>query len=374
MEANNLVNKAIKPVLSTAWVNASSSELEFELENCLTVQAQLGVFTKERPLKVLMMWGYDKLSEKYLNHLALHNIDVVDFASQYTEIKDRYKKGISELPKLGPWPQYEVNCLIRWLVLESHGVEIFYHIDLDLFINVSLEDLDGAINDKSGTFGSPCFTFFDSLEKFKLLLVHIKYFLNNPEEYSEKYKTRVPYRDYIGSDQDLFGIVSKETGELTEYDPNDNSKYSIFVNPLFIPPPSNLGKDIRVSGHEGFLNDKKVLFWHLQRNFVNYYADNMVLESFRGSWEEKYLPCRRTLPFLLINPCAETFAFHALRALSVRAVLDDLKRSNTQIDQLINYKYYNNAHFYLRYFVALELVITRQSHHVFSADSWHSNQ
>ena len=82
------------------------------------------------------------------------------------------------------------------------------------------------------------------------------------------------------------------------------------------------------------------------------------------------MPVKRTLPFLQVNPCAKTFAFHIYRQLSLTVEKNFLKEKNLSFRDLPAYKGAGLTRYYFRYYSAVELVLNKKTHGVFMHTSW----
>ncbi len=173
-------------------------------------------FHSQERIKVLLLEGFESLSQNYLRELSERSIDVVDFTEEFGAIVGRY-------PNIDAhYSRYERNCFLRWIAFkdyrEKYDAGQFWHLDSDMALYISLNEL--AEKTKGLTFMTldcPCFLtisrkgWFETYDReLGKLNSNVKEYLKNggitKEECRahdhEKFNASL-YREPLGSDQDF---------------------------------------------------------------------------------------------------------------------------------------------------------------------------
>jgi hypothetical protein len=278
--------------------------------------------SKER-LTVLLLEGFEYLSQSYIRELSERNIDVVDFAKEFIGIINAY-------PNINKhYSHYERNCFLRWIAFknyrEKHDTAQFWHFDSDLALYISSEEL---IEKTRGltfmTLGCPCFLTVSQESWFQVYENELSQLNENIEGYliqggitREQCKANDHrtfnvslYREPLGSDQDFLEyLISSE--KLFQEGVDDITRGGLYYiqNPLsFFQMDSYLSdrSSAKVSSNsEGHLlyKSRKIPFIHYQSGF--YYFSAVAARFFH---EQRFLT-RLLLKYNITENTWESSAF-----------------------------------------------------------------
>ena len=196
--------------------------------------AALGLPSKSMPFDIYILHGYEKLPEDFRASLSASHIVLHDLSALADVYLDRYLKLFTLLgPEQGNL--YEVYCFLRWLVLEEAlNGEAFLHVDLELFFQMSFDEVAARFAGLSGTFGSPCLTAVGA--PHWLAVYHEA--LDDMVADRSAFQAKIDYggnefRLNISSDQDLVqalelsgALPRRGLSSLFEH-------YQVFINPIW---------------------------------------------------------------------------------------------------------------------------------------------
>ena len=245
---------------------------------------------------LLFLEGMEKLSADYLNDLNQNGF----LAHDVSKIFNSYSKKYSTLDRFG---DYEKKCFLRWLVLQEYfqGEKII-HFDGDLILNEDPAAFLTKINGRTFVLqGCPAFTAINDPRWFCCYEENLDLLSKNIDEYSIKaWQEREGWRQsetlkwagqrnrqIITSDQDLISHLI-HTDRIVQDNPkniiSDFSDYFLFENPLFFnlysPWNEYLPCQYLKDGEDERIGGKKVLFWHMQNDFVNYLNIFLIFKNY----------------------------------------------------------------------------------------------
>jgi len=301
-------------LVTTIWVNDFES---FENKVCLLNLAEQQRFNSTTPLHALVLDGINKLPDSYIHRLGELNVMIHDACNLVEAITSRYRSS------LGFVNDYEFLCFIRWLVIdEFFSGEPYLHIDSDLYINIDSSSFVELFGGLSGTFGSPCLTSCASRSWAERYKDNFLAFIADPATFRSRFKNIdiSMLRDHIGSDQDLIHIL-----ECAEELPNlrdsfDFKTWSIFINPLW-PYISKPSKPVRFEQRSSVdhIDNKNVLFWHMQNDFTTYVGRAIFLKETLFSLKQESLwPTRIPLPYLQLDKSTDNITLKIIEWLLLR--------------------------------------------------------
>ena len=246
----------------------------------------------DNKIDVLLLGGYDLLNDQYKDELKsvgyrLHNVKTI-----YHTISKSY-------PALSGFNKYETKCFLRWLVISNYfrGDSII-HYDGDVVFNENPSVISALLKGKTFVLqGCPAVTCISDPAWFSQYEEQLKAFSADIMEYSrnawlerdgweishdEKWAGS-RFREIISSDQDLLSHLI-HTDKIIQNSPCDimNSLYlyAVFENPLYLHSyMKGLMKYKRIAEVD-YLNDKRVLIWHMQRSFVEYLSKFIFTKRF----------------------------------------------------------------------------------------------
>lgn len=266
-------------IVTACWIEKSLAEFEYNngliywaeyLKNCLY----------KNEVFVLVVDGFDRIPKHYIERLLGLNVSLVDAS----HMLKKYNGELNELIRLTN--KYEARCFLRWLLFEDFfGGEKYVHIDMDLYPNryVNIfKVLDGGLG---AIDGCPAINIVSDDDWSKVYRDLLDRYLLSPDKISDYVGFKGnPYRKTVGSDQDLIHAAQaskklpwffdrSKIGESFYYSMNPLSVKKIENNPCLYE---------RIDGDD-FFDGKRVMFWHLQRDFVNYLGVCYLLEEMNRS-------------------------------------------------------------------------------------------
>jgi len=248
----------------------------------------------QEEIKVLVLYGYDLLSDLYIQELKKSGIDIIDVNKCFNNYSMQY----SHLNRFG---NYEKNCFLRWLVLkhyldENDIREQLIHFDGDIMFNATPTEIKAEIRNKTFVLqGCPCMVSISNYDWFKIYKEQLNIFVKDIENYSlEAWELKPDYKTFVEkgageferkiltSDQDLISyLISRDI--LPQTNPEEIISDNLYwvENPLYILsdycwPLKQLGKKngivFSIRNNIGYIENKKIAFFHFQTDFRDYVA------------------------------------------------------------------------------------------------------
>jgi hypothetical protein len=233
-------------------------------------------------IDVLFLDGYDLLNEEYREKLKSVGYRLHNVKSIYHAISRSY-------PDLSAFNGFETKCFLRWLVISTYFPgDSIVHYDGDVVFNENPSIISASLKGKTFVLqGCPALTCISDPAWFSQYEEQLKAFVDNITEYSQKAWLEREgweishgekwagsrFREIISSDQDLLSHLI-HTDKIIQSRPleimNSLHPYALFENPLYLHSHMKpLLKYKRMAGVD-YLNDKRVLIWHMQSSFVRY--------------------------------------------------------------------------------------------------------
>jgi len=338
-------------LVTTLWIDNFE---QFEEKVCLRNLAKQGRFSSAFPLNALVLSGFDLLPATYLDELKEHSVNLQDVTSLTQELVQEYRSDLNFVNN------YEFLCFVRWLVISKFfSNSPFVHIDSDLYIQIDSGDFLDLFTGLSGTFGSPCLTACSSPEWLESYRDNFLMFINDPRDFRKQFSNLdiSLLRDNIGSDQDLIHLL-ESAGRLPRLKDNfDLDAWSVFINPLwpYIVKPSSPTRFSRTDDVD-FIDNKRVLFWHMQNDFSIYVGRALLIkDSLYSLGQEELWPTRIPLPYLQLDKNTDNIVLKIFEWMLSRG-------SNNYSDKVYNP--------FARRYVTDRFICGSECREIFSALTW----
>lgn len=277
-----------------AWVNNPALfETIVPLQLSGRRNQQLGL--KEK-LNVVFLEGYELIDEKHKSSLQELGYELHNGEKIYQQLNNKYNN-------LNQFGDYEKKCFLRWLVISEYFKgENIIHYDGDIIFNEDPYILQEKL--KGMTFvlqGCPALTVINDNNWYSQYKYNLDSFANNIVDYSakawksnlgkeeaKKIGSGIRTREIISSDQDLLrhliqtkSIHQARIEDIT-FKLND---YVVFENPLYLDSYYRNSLPINYQRRTGidYLNEKKVLFWHMQSDCISYLTKFIILKEYLTS-------------------------------------------------------------------------------------------
>ncbi len=264
-------------------------------------ESSLGYGSRSK-ITIVMLEGHSCLSAEYIAELERLNFRVINY-------EESFKKIISLFPNIDQaYNTFERNCFLRWLafkdVSEKDGISHFLHIDSDLVLYTSLEEI--AEETKNKTFmleGCPAFVSISESNWFDTYETELRKLEENNNSYSdaaaatketvqkndEEMCNTSTWRNPIGSDQDLLEYLVA-VGKIYQTAAKEifNSKLFLIENPLLLKHWSHVqgireGEEIMEKNGSIYYGSKKIAFTHYQGTF-SLYANIFAIVHYMFPW------------------------------------------------------------------------------------------
>ena len=276
--------------VTVGWIKNDSITSERKIPYIWNGKRNIKLGSKN-DIDIILLEGYNKLDETYINSLQNLGYSIVDASDIYNKYKIKYNV-------LNRFGDYEKKCFLRWLVINDlYGESPIIHYDGDVVFNCTPENLICRFGKFTFVLqGCPAFVSIRDTSWFEIYKKNLDKFTNNIEKYSAnawkqrqrweqsfKYKwAGSRYRKIITSDQDLISHLI-HIDELPQDNPHlirwHNKDIILFENPLyFFVHNMDMAPFIyqRKNGVDYF-NNKKVAFWHMQSSFTGYLKHIYIL-------------------------------------------------------------------------------------------------
>lgn len=273
-----------------AWVNHGDFESHVPLKFVGKRNLKLGF---KNDITVLFLKGLDKLDSTYKTELVELGYQLVDTNNTYEKLCERY-------PNFKRFGDYERNCLLRWLVIqETFPNEPIIHYDGDIVFNECPSKISNWFAGTTFVLqGCPAFTCISDKRWFDIYTKELNLFHNQIEEYSKAawhqregwegskfFKwSGERHRSIISSDQDLISHLI-HINMLPQSNPDTIlglvPNHILIQNPIVIEEHQK-GLPFNYERRNGvdYLNQKQVLFWHMQSDFCYYLALCLIQKWF----------------------------------------------------------------------------------------------
>lgn len=275
---------------TTAW--CVGSEEAFRKNIPLEILGEsMRKFNTTMSVHVVILEGGELLSDNYRK--SLQNFGII-----FTDYSEAFKKIIEKFPAVNKqYSRYERNCFLRWIaireIIEKEGrtAEQCWHIDSDIVLHASLDELAGDTKGKTFMLqGCPVLTSISDFKWFQQYEEQLSLLNNDITGFSQEAWNLKPellkkdgpllnlsyYRNPIGSDQDLLEYLIG-SGKLIQ-DSRDkvyNSRFYFVQNALNIgfwhtdQAPANATFSMNDKG-EILIANKRLPFVHYQNTFAAY--------------------------------------------------------------------------------------------------------
>lgn len=275
------------------WNNGKGEfEQNIPLEYIALRYEKLGYATE---FDVVVLSGFDNFSSGYKESLSRSKFRLIDCGGLYKEAEFRN-------PNLARFGDYELKCFLRWIVLhEFYQSEPLIHYDGDVVCNENPDRIADLLTGRTFVLqGCPAFTCIGDPDSwYGAYRTALDEFTADIEAYSsaawyeregweqsenEKWAGQ-RFRKTISSDQDFLSHLI-HTGQMIQDSPQSVidrlPQHMMFENPLFINGycPWNYENCTysRVDNID-YINGLRVLFWHMQSDFVNYLSKYLVMAT-----------------------------------------------------------------------------------------------
>ena len=285
-----------------AWCNSDADKFEKQVPlTFIGERNQLLGFKNN--INVLILDGLGFLDSNYKSGLKDLGYQIHDLSTLYNEFSNKY----TALNRFG---DYEKKCFLRWLVINKYMAgESIIHYDGDIVFNEDPNIIEKKVKDFTFILkGCPAFTVINNQDWFAAYIEQLNLFTKDIEGYSSTaWKQRdgweltnetkwagSRFREIISSDQDFLSHLihtdliyqSKPEEIIKNFDDN-----ILFENPLW---PDQVTKEIpflyiRLNGID-YLNERKVLLWHMQTSFNFYLARFIFRKKFLKYLSHENLP------------------------------------------------------------------------------------
>jgi hypothetical protein len=301
-----------------AWANKGETEFESNVPLlwCAKRNRKLG---SKNEIHILFLEGYEHLSAQYRAALSNGGYILHDVSCLY----DQYQKKYFSLSQFG---DYEKKCFLRWPIIRDYFANMsIIHYDGDIVFNETPENIAQLL--LGSTFvlqGCPALTVINKVDWYQSYENALRDYsknvysysknapiLNDNSEMSIKNKwAGARHRKVISSDQDLIShliCIDAIPQDMPDTIQRKVGGLLLFENPLYIGVFLKSLLPLKYSrvGMVDYINDKKVAFWHMQNNFVEYLHKAYVL-AIKGRW-----------PFSLSNPLKnrafDSYLYYCLR-------------------------------------------------------------
>lgn len=275
-----------------AWCNNNSVSFEniVPLEFSGRRNNQLGFKDK---INVLFLEGYELLDENYKKSLQELGYELHDNEKIYKELNNKY----NNLSRFG---DYEKKCFLRWLVISEYfGGDDIIHYDGDVVLNEAPATIQEKVRGMTFVLqGCPAVTVISDNNWYSQYKCNLDLFVSDIVDYSTKaWKSNlgreeakkigagIRKREIISSDQDLLRHLIQTNSICQERIENielNLSDYAFFENPLYLHSYHNYSFPIKYQRMTGidYLNEKKVLFWHMQSDYISYLSKFIILKEY----------------------------------------------------------------------------------------------
>jgi hypothetical protein len=348
-------------IVSTAWVNGTPEE--FELAVGLGLHAPHGRASRNAPLRVFVLDGFERLPSRYREHLRSGHVEILDASPLVREWAPRLRGIAAHLNR------YETFCFLRWPVLRAAMAGApFLHLDLDIFLQPDLATVSIALENRTATRGSPCFMAISDRAWLDAWCEAILDFDRDPADMAAALNyAGTAFRSHIGSDQDLLK-AQHEAGRLPRghFGALERS-HAIFVNPLY-PRFGNPGAPIRAEHVEDvdLFSGRPVLFWHMQNDFARYVGRHLL-----ASRQADGRPVPRLAAQVPgMTPTGETLAFEYLRSLAMERFRQDLGQRVLDLDRILGLVARSPLDFLVRSVATRHFVLRGEARELFSSAQW----
>jgi|AGTN01.1.fsa_nt_gi hypothetical protein len=292
--------------VTVGWIKTDAAASESHVPTLWIGRRNVKLGSKN-DLQVVLLDGYDRLGDAYREALIDTGYRVIDGSKAYRELSAKY-------PGLDRFGEYEKKCFLRWLVIkELYGRSPFIHYDGDVVFNETPENLERRFGKHTFLMqGCPCFSVIRDPAWMEIYEHSLDRFVADVEAYSEEAWAKregyqrsalerwsgTRYRPVITSDQDLISHLI-HTGQLPQDSPKEimrnNRDVMMFESPLYFFFHYMDMMPMTYERRDGmdYFNGRKVAFWHMQFDFVNYLK---FVYEFKYKW---HVPLR--IPNLLEN-------------------------------------------------------------------------
>lgn len=259
-------------------------------------------YSQNSIIKLVVLEGYDRLSDTFLNHLNTLGFEIIDYTTEFSALLDRFPNICQH------YNQYERNCFLRWISFKEvtkkdEAIGQFWHLDCDVVLYTSLDDL--AEGTKGKTFmleGCPVFVSISNKNWFEVYAQELNKLEHDIDGYSlkaiaEKEICRKKdsglcnqslFRNPLGSDQDFLEyLVSAEIIPQEKSEVVFQSPFCWVQNPLQFSLWDNYQKFKEKPGKVEYRNEeiiyggKAIPFIHYQNTFCNFANILLILNKFR---------------------------------------------------------------------------------------------
>lgn len=245
-------------------------------------------------------------------------------------------------------------------------------MDLDVFFERSFDFVWRMLGGINWAPGSPCLLSVGGGEWFDDYEEKLYQWLRDRGAFERQHNyTGNSFRLSVGSDQDFIALLRKNGYLRMSNDPSALSSYCIMQNPLF-PPSRSDRKPLSFSNLDGYdiIGGREVLFWHLQNDFCNYVARYLEVEKSKNDWIGPYTEFRLGLPFIKLNPSAESYAFHFVRSLVHDRFRDDAVAGRISLKEVMSLSGRRPGESFLRAAAARRFVVRREGRGLFTDARW----
>lgn len=315
------------------WNNGKGEfEQNIPLEYIALRYEKLGYATE---FDVVVLSGFDNFSSGYKDSLSRSKFRLIDCGGLYKEAEFRN-------PSLARFGDYELKCFLRWIVLhELYQSEPLIHYDGDVVCNENPGRIAELLTGRTFVLqGCPAFTCIGDPDRwYGVYRAALDEFTSDIEAYSsaawyeregweqsenEKWAGQ-RFRKTISSDQDFLSHLI-HTGKIIQDSPQsvlDSLRtYTMFENPLFINGyhPWNFERcTYNRIGAVDYINGLRVLFWHMQCDFVHYLSKYLIMATTLHCTAHK---CR--LPYAVSSIMPETAGYQDDRTSDVHNWMAEL--------------------------------------------------
>jgi len=243
-------------------------------------------------IDVLFLDGYDLLNDEYRDKLKTVGYRLHNVRSIFNALLKRY-------PTLTAFNGFETKCFLRWLVISTYfpGDSIL-HYDGDVVVNEDPSVISASLKGKTFVLqGCPALTCISNAVWFSQYEEQLNAFAADIRGYSQRAWMERDgweisedekwagsrFREIISSDQDLLShlihtdkIIQSSPAEIT----NSLLPYALFENPLYLHSFMTPLLKYTRTAEVDFMNDKRVLIWHMQSSFVEYLSKFLFAKRF----------------------------------------------------------------------------------------------